>query len=195
MNRDDADRFIDHLQSLNKNDHGALAALRHSLAFDPGDDPRSYPFVERWVSRLVGRNAHARDARRLALYAVAGLFALHPVVQTRSLAAALGQLLRDKDRPSLELRFRALLESDADSAMAHLRQSVNLLAADGLGWDPAALLLDLCWLLDERADPKRRDSVRRQWARQFYGALQADDERETSDATATEQPATQGEPS
>lgn len=186
MNRDDADRFIDHLQSLNKNDRGALAALRHSLAFDPGDDPKAYPFVERWVGRLVGRDAHARDARRLALYAVAGLFAVHPVVQDRPLAAVLGQLLRIKDRPSLELRFRALLEADADSAMAHLRQAVSLLAADGLGYDPAALLRDLCCLLDERAQPEWRDDVRRRWARQFYSALQADDERETSAATATE---------
>jgi len=195
MNRDDANRFIDHLQSLSKNDRGALAALRHSLAFDPGDDPRAYPFVERWVGRLVGRNTYAGDARRLALYAVAGLFAAHPVVQDRPLAAALGQLLRTKDRPSLELRFRALLEADADSVMAHLRQAVSLLAADGMGYDPAALLQDLCCLLDERAQPKWRDDIRRRWARQFYAALQADDVPETSGETAIEQPATQGEPS
>lgn len=169
MKREEAERFINHLVRLKEQDRGALAALRHSLAFDPGDDPKAYPFVERWV----GGDWHARDARRLALYAVAGLFAAHPVAHERSLAAALGQMLRDKDRPSLELRFRALLEADADGLMAHLRQSVSLLAAEGLGYDQVALLRDLCILLDDRIDPSWRDEVRRRWARQFYGALQS----------------------
>ncbi|MBN8486781.1 MAG: type I-E CRISPR-associated protein Cse2/CasB [Burkholderiales bacterium] len=178
MKRDDAQRFIDHLLRLKEQDRGALAALRHSLAFAPGDDPKAFPYVE----RFVGRDWHSADARRLALYAVAGLFAAHPVVHDRSLPAALGKLLRDKDRPSLELRFRALLEADADGLMPHLRQSVSLLSVDGLGYDHAGLLADLAVWLDERSDPAWRDDVKRRWARAFYGALQADD---AVDATTT----------
>lgn len=170
MKRDDAQRFIEHLIDLRERDAGALAALRHSLAFEPGDDPRSYAYVERFVAR----DWHARDSRRLALYAVAGLFARHPEQNARSLAAALGQVLRDKDRPSLELRFRALLEADADSVVAHLRQTVSLLAAESLGCDYASLLADLCVWLDDRADPRWRDDIKRRWARQFYAALQAE---------------------
>lgn len=169
MKREEAERFINHLTRLKETDRGALAALRHSLAFDPGDDPRAYPFVERWV----GGDCHPRAARRLALYAVAGLFAAHPLGHARSLAGALGQMLRDKERPSLELRFRALLEADADGLMAHLRQAVSLVATEGLGYDHAALLCDLGTLLDDRAEPGWRDDVRRRWARQFYSALQS----------------------
>ena len=181
MRREDAQRFIAHLLALKERDRGALAALRHSLAFEPGDDPKAYPFVERFVAR----DCHARDARRLALYAVAGLFAAHPVANERSLAAALGQLLRDKDRPSLELRFRALLEADAEGVMAHLRQAVSLLAAEGLGYDHAGLLMDLCVLLNDRAEPDWRDDIKRRWARQFYRALQADAEPDVPAAAAT----------
>jgi CRISPR system Cascade subunit CasB len=180
MKREDAQRFIAHLLALKERDRGALAALRHSLAFEPGDDPKAYPFVE----RFVGRDWHARDARRLALYAVAGLFAAHPVVHERPLAGALGQMLRDKERPSLELRFRALLEADTDGAMAHLRQAVRLLAAEGQGYDHAGLLVDLCGLLNER-EPDWRDDIKRRWARQFYRALQADAEPEVAADAAT----------
>lgn len=176
MRRDDAQRFIDHLLKLKQNDRGALAALRHSLAFEPGDDPKAFAHVE----RFVGREWHARDARRLALYAVAGLFARHPETHVRTLAAALGQLRRDKDRPSLELRFGGLLEADADGVMAHLRQAVSLLAADGLGLDYAALLVDLCVLINDRADPNWRDDIKRNWARQFYSALQSEPDTEST---------------
>lgn len=170
MKREDHQRFVDHLLKLRDRDRGALAALRHSLAFEPGDDPKAYPHVE----RFVGREWHASDARRLALYAVAGLFAAHPVNHSRSLPAALGQVMREKDRPSLELRFRALLEADAESLMPHLRQAVSLLAAEGMGYDHAGLLSDLGLLLSDRADPQWRDDIRRRWARQFYSALQAE---------------------
>jgi CRISPR system Cascade subunit CasB len=185
MKREDAQRFIDHLIRLKDRDRGALAALRHSLAFAPGDDPKAFPFVEGLVGRLVGRDCHPADPRRLALYAVAGLFAAHPVLHAQPLAAALGRLLREKERPSLELRFRALLEADADSAMPHLRQAVSLLSADGLGYDHAGLLCDLTVWLNERADPAWRDDIKRRWARGFYGALQADD---AADATPTTTP-------
>lgn len=184
MKRNDAQRFIDHLLRLNDQDRGALAALRHSLAFAPGDDPKAFPYVE----RFVGRDWHPADARRLAMYAVAGLFAAHPVVHERSLPAALGKLLREKGRPSLELRFRALLEADSDGVMPHLRQSVSLLAADGLGYDHAGLLCDLAAWLDERADPTRRDEIKRRWARAFYGALQAEAAADAADATPTTAP-------
>lgn len=170
MSQDPATDFIDHLQRLSKGDRGAMATLRHSLAFSPGDYPRAYPLVERFVAS----GWHELDARRLARYAVAGLFAAHPVQHQRSLAAALGQLVRDKQRPSLELRFIALLEADADTVMDHLRQVVSLLAADGLGYDHAALLQDLAIALDAGAWPSARDRLKRRWAHDFYRALQAE---------------------
>ena len=180
MSQDRADPFIEHLQRLREHDRGAIATLRHSLAFALGDDPKSYPYVERYLPI----DWHERDARRLARYAVAGLFASHPVQQQRSLATALGQLVRDKQRPSLELRFIALLEADADSLMDHLRQAVSLLAADGRGYNYAGLLRDLSIGLDPHAWPEARDRLKRQWARDFYRALQADAPAEAADAPA-----------
>lgn len=176
MTQEPATSFVHYLQRLSE-DRGAIATLRHSLAFPPGDYPRAYPFVERFVSR----DGHERDARRLARYAVAGLFAANPLTSSRSLAAALGQLMRDKQRPSLEKRFVALLEADADGVMDHLRQAVSLLAADGMGYDHAALLLDLEVALDPRAWPERKDRLKRRWAIDFYRALQA--EEPTGDST------------
>jgi CRISPR system Cascade subunit CasB len=180
VNQDHAGAVIEYLQHLHKWDRGAMATLRHSLAFAPGDDPKAYPYVERYLPV----EWHERDARRLARYAVAGLFAIHPVQQQRSLAGALGQLVRDKQRPSLELRFIALLEADADSLMNHLRQAVNLLAADGLGYDHAGLLRDLSIGLDPKAWPEARDRLKRQWARDFYRALQAEGPADAPDAPA-----------
>lgn len=180
MSQDPAAAFIEHLQRLNERDRGALATLRHSLAFSPGDYPRAYPLVERFVAS----GWHEHDARRLARYAVAGLFAAHPVLHERSLAAALGQLMRDKQRPSLELRFIALLEADADTVMDHLRQVVSLLAADGLGYDHTALLRDLGIALDDRARPEARDLLKRRWARDFYRALQAEPATDKAAETA-----------
>lgn len=170
MRREDAQRFVDHLQRLQDHDRGALAVLRHSRAFAPGADARAYRYVE----RFVGPGWRAHDPRRLAYYAVAALFAAHPQTHERSMPAALGELMRDKGRPSLELRFQALLEADADSVWPHLRQAVSLLAADGLAYDPAGLLCDLCVWLDEGVDPAWRDNLKQRWARAFYGALQAD---------------------
>ncbi len=184
MSREAETAFVQHLQRLHEQDRGALATLRHSLAFAPGGYPKAFPYVE----RFVGKDWHEHDARRLARYALAGLFAAHPVRHPRSLAAALGHLVRDKQRPSLELRFIALLEADADGVMNHLRQAMSLLAADGVGLDHAGLLHDLGIALDERAAPEARDRLKRRWARDFYRALQ--DERNSLEQAATATPAT-----
>lgn len=163
-----AAEFVEYLHTLKQRDRGALATLRHSLAHSPGDYPKAYPIVE----RFVGRDWHANDARRLARYAVAGLFAFHPVHHSRTLAAAWGQMMKEKERPSLEQRFIALLETDADGVMSHLRQTISLLASTGQGFNYEVLLEDLSTALNERADPEARDRLKRRWARDFYRAQQ-----------------------
>lgn len=162
-----AEQFIAHLSLLKERDRGALAVLRHSLAFAPGSDPRTFPYVE----RFAGAATHERDARRLALYAVAGLFARHAQHQpAQSFAAALGELLRRRGSPSIEGRFIALLGADAENIVEYLRQAASLLAAEGLGCDYARLLDDLSLWMSLHADPSR---LRQRWARDFYRAAQA----------------------
>ncbi|PZP25284.1 type I-E CRISPR-associated protein Cse2/CasB [Pseudomonas kuykendallii] len=161
---DHTEQFIAHLEALKTRDRGALAALRHSLAFAPGSYPRAYPYVE----RFAGNAAHERDARRLALYAVAGLFALHPQQATSSLGAALGELYRDGSA-SIEGRFIALLGADAENIVDYLRQAVSLLAAKSIGLDYGRLLDDLTLWMSPHIDPGR---LRQRWARDFYRAAQ-----------------------
>lgn len=170
-----AERFIEHLLALRDENRGALATLRHSLAFSPGAYPKAYPYVE----RFVGADRHPGDARRLALYAVAGLFARHPQARAQSFAAAFGALLRKRESPSIEQRFVALLGADADNIVDYLRQAISLLAADDIGLDYARLLDDMSVWMNPRAD---HDRLRQHWARDFYRA--AEDQAEPDSTTA-----------
>jgi len=164
-----AEQFIAHLQALKERDRGALAALRHSLAFGPGCYPKAFPYVERFAGAAV----HERDARRLALYAVAGLFARHPQQGAQSFATALGELMARRQSQSIEGRFIALLGADAENVVDYLRQAISLLAADAIGCDYARLLDDLSRWLNPAADPSL---LRQRWARDFYRAAQASHE-------------------
>ena len=172
-----AQSFVAHLEQLNQRDRGALAALRRSLAFEPGAYPPAYPFVERFVSP----ERHARDASRLALYIVAGLYALHPHHGGKSLASSLGALVRERESGSIEQRFIALLGADAENVAVYLRQIVSLLG-DERPLDYALLLRDLTvWL--SPFDSERRDRVRQRWARDFYRATAV--EARPADAIST----------
>jgi CRISPR system Cascade subunit CasB len=168
-----AEKFIAHLQLLKERDRGALATLRHSLAFDPGTYPQAFPYVE----RFAGADAHERNARRLALYAVAGLFARHPVRTSESFATAFGKLMHHRNSASIEQRFVALLGADAENVFEYLKQAISLLAADGLGCDYAQLLDDLSRWLNPTLH-EQRDRLRQHWARDFYRALQTESETE-----------------
>ena len=63
--------FIEWLEKLNANDTKVRAVLRRSLAFDPGDFPAAYPFVEPFLKN------EDNSWRRQMLYLVAGLWAAH----------------------------------------------------------------------------------------------------------------------
>lgn len=160
--------FIDHLLVLKERDKGAMATLRHSLAFSPGTYPRAFPYVERFVAA----DTHERNSRRLALYAVAGLFASHPEQRAQSFAAAFSDLMRQRESSSIEQRFVALLGADPDNIVTYLRQAVSLLATEGKGFDYAGLLDDLSRWMNPFIDPEWRDRIRQRWARDFYRSSQ-----------------------
>lgn len=178
-------RFIKHLQVLQQKDLGALAALRHSMAFEPGAYPKAFPYVE----RFAGDAAHERDARRLALYAVAGLFARHPMPASQSFASAFGELMRRRSKPtepnaSIENRFVALLGADAENIVDYLRHAIALLDAEQIGCDYERLLDDLSSWMNPALDPARRDRLRQRWARDFYRAA---DTQTSTEPTPAEQ--------
>lgn len=164
-----AEKFVEHLQALQQRNRAAMAILRRSLAFAPGACPPAYPYVERFVAS----SKSAADAGRLALYATAALFALHPSHGSRTLAGSLGALMRQRDSSSIENRFVALLGADAGNLPDYLRQTVSLLAADDLALNYVALLDDLSLWLNPHLDPDWRDRIRQRWARDFYRELEA----------------------
>jgi CRISPR system Cascade subunit CasB len=168
---DFAQKFVSHLDALSKAQPGAMATLRRSLGFDPGAYPPVYPYVERFVAA----DRHDQDPQRLALYLLAGLYALHPKQdEWHNLGGSLALSMRIRDQKqggSIESRFIALLGTDANSLPAHLRQVVSLLAADDLGLNYVALLDDLRFYLNNRLNPDVRDRIRQRWARDFYREL------------------------
>ena len=176
-----AQAFIAHLSTLAESERGGMAMLRRSLTFDPGAFPAAYPYVE----RFVGQNRRADDPYRRALYLTAGLFALHPEHTGKvSFAAAFGCLARERGSGSIEQRFVTLLSAEPESLPNLLRQSVSLLAADGLGFDYVRLLDDLTRWLNVFGQ-ELRDNLRQQWARDFYRACDASPGG-AEDASATE---------
>ena len=169
---DHSQRFIEHLIVLRERDAGAIATLRHSLAFEPGAYPKAFPHVE----RFVGAERSTNDSWRLALYAVGGLFARHPMQQEQSFAIAFGELMRKRESQSIEGRFIALLGADAENILDYLRQAVSLLASEGIGLDYARLLNDLSIWMNPNAD---LDRLRQHWARDFYRATESRPEPDT----------------
>lgn len=162
-------RFISHLQALAERDRGALAALRRSLGFAPGTFAAAMPAVEPFVAQI-----EEREATRLALYMVAGLFAANPRQREgRSLAQALAEVQARRASGSIERRFMALLAADADALPVHLRHLVSLLAAEEQAYDHAQLIADLSRWIDPWRDGER-DRVRQRWARDFYRSAMSD---------------------
>lgn len=176
--------FVEHLANVCE-DRGARAILRRSAAFAPGEYVPAFPFVEPFLPE------DTPETERRAFYLCAMLFAMHGQHQEgRSLARAFGSLWWKKDqRPSLEKRFIALLEADADGLSEHLRQIVMLLKEEA--FDHAALLTDLRELMKPYTT-ERQNRIRARWAKDFYRsetrATDASTAADTSEPAATPLP-------
>lgn len=154
------EEFIAQLTKLvEQDDRAALARLRHSLAFEPGEYVHAFPLIERFTVGLPGE-------RRKLYYLVAGLFASHPENNPdprENLGRTLKRLYVAQDEsPSVEKRFLALLEADDGQLPEHLRHLVNLLKSKGLAVNWEQLLRDL---IQRQYDPER---VKKEWAQGFY---------------------------
>lgn len=153
-------RFAEHIASL---DAGGRAALRRSLAFPPGTWPGAFPYVEPWVSGLGEWN------RRVA-YMVAGLQALSRADKAEgNLGDAARRLQAASGSGSVEARFLALLDADAEQLPHRLRQMITLMSSHGLAPDWVTLRSDLnWWRTAERL-------VQQRWARSYYQRLEGRD--------------------
>ncbi len=170
--------FVQLLQEL---DRGELAQLRRTLS---GDEASAYWLERLYIRAGYGQGRENRSARAM-LGLLAGLYALKPKPQKEEQAseetggsaegasdaassgvtvgALMGQLyLLQGKRPSTEKRFLTLLDADREGLRYHLRQAVNLLAAEDLTPDWERLAADLVYW---------GDPVRRRWASDFYGEV------------------------
>jgi CRISPR system Cascade subunit CasB len=160
--------FIRRLHELaHEEDRAALAALRrgftHPLAAMP------------YVAPYLRRDAPRREEDALVL--VGALFGLHPTRAGVSLATALRRLSDSSD--SVALRFRALLDADAEDVPTHLRHAISLVRAHDIPIDYDDLLRAvLAWSRDDRR-------AQRAWARHFWGAA-ADDAPADAETETTE---------
>ena len=103
---------------------------------------------------------------------IAGLFGYaHDEVEDServSLGAALRTMFEKRENDSLERRFMALLNADAEHLPGHLRQSISLLKAESIGLDWGMLLSDVCaWNMTGKPVQKR-------WIQHYYRSRKDD---------------------
>lgn len=154
--------FINNLRLLEMRDDGpsraGLAALRAGLRSKDGIAVEMMPHVAPYLGEREQSNDHW-------FFAVAALFALHPLdtKEKLSLGGSFGRLRKNSD--STEKHFQLLLASDEEDLFERLKQTVSLLKANNVPVNWYALLTDLTtnsW--DD--DPQRRTQMA--WARDFY---------------------------
>lgn len=160
------------VQLKDRDDRGALAALRRGLGKPPGTVPEMFPYVEPFIPV----NGYARHVD--AAYLVASLFGLHPVHgapsedarsrQQRGFGASLARIrLREgttDEDDGVARRFGALLNCDHEGLPTHLRHLMKLL--DSRSRDAP---IDYTQLYDDITDWEAPDRfVQRNWAAGFW---------------------------
>lgn len=144
--------FVESLYALAKRqDRAALAELRRSITAPMA--------AMRYVVPFLRKDASEREHRALLL--VGQLFALHPAPGNRSLAGAMRMLSEQSD--SVQLRFRALLDSDGEDLPVHLRHAISLARGKEIAIDYDNLLVTILnW-------DKANKRAQRAWAHDFWG--------------------------
>jgi CRISPR system Cascade subunit CasB len=150
-------KLVGHLLSLTqegREDRGALADLRSGLGREPGQMAR----VHRHVVPYLPEGKRYDDRW---YYLTATLFGLYPKHRRDySVGRAFRPLRKKSD--SMEQRFTALLNADADDLGDHLRHAVSLLRANEQPLDWFRLMGDLLqW-------DHQEGHVQLSWARDFY---------------------------
>ena len=154
--------FINSLRLLETRDDGAaragLAALRAGLRSKDG-------VAIEMMSHIAPYLGEREQSSDRWFFAVAALFALHPLdtKEKLSLGGSFGRLRKKSD--SIEKHFQLLLASEEEDLFERLKQTVSLLKANNVPVNWYSLLTDLTtnsW--DD--DPQRRTQMT--WARDFY---------------------------
>lgn len=163
---------IDYLKKAHRRkDRAALANLRSGLRRRDGRAMEMYPYIGRFLSENTNRS------REHAIFTVAALFAYYPDANNTKgdLGASLRELKNDEG-DSVEKRFVALLNAEAEDLPVYLRQIIGLLKSNekpvGVNWEK--LFDDIVrWESDSRFVQKR-------WARSFWGDNYNENNQENS---------------
>lgn len=168
--------FISHLEDLrDREDRGALAALRRGLGQPPGSAVEMYRYVVPWLPAEVSRR------REAAYYLVAALFAYHPAAGGNGdLGTAFRRALGpDEDPSAVERRFAALLAAHPEDVDFYLRQAISFLKARDVPVDWDQLFRDIsAWSHPD-------GYVQKQWARSFWGYRRAEGEEAEAEEAAS----------
>lgn len=156
------DRFIKYLESLVKRqDRAALAHLRRGLGKPPKTAMEMYPYLGQFMSD-DSEKMQINYRRENAVFIVAALFAYYPDAKPNAgnLGASLSQLKDESD--SIEKRFVALLNAEAEELPNYLRQITGLLKSKDIAVNWQTLFEDIqFWNNDNRR-------VQNTWARSFW---------------------------
>lgn len=179
--------LIKYLRGLERQQNrAALANLRRGLGKPPKSVIEMYPYLGQFLSYESKQNYET------AVFIVAALFAYYP--DALGNAGNLGASLRElsdkekKNRPpdekvskSLEQRFVALLNAEAEDLPDYLRQIIGLLKSKEIAVNWNRLFKDVKnWNNDSRY-------VQNAWARSFWGNFSSDKNKEQENTGETEQ--------
>ena len=171
--------FVAYLEGLaQREDRGALAALRRGLGQPPGTVAATYPYVVPWLP------AEARPRQEEAYYLLAALYALHPAPGgAGNLGRSFRQVQNREPRTEgesgsspVERRFTALLAAHGDDLADYLRQAVSYLKSKEVPIDWNQLFQDI-----QRWDHPAR-IVQKDWARAYWGRERRETEEQDKES-------------
>ena len=171
------------LELKQKQDRGALAALRTGLGKPPGTAPRMFPIVAPFLHSNEGAGTEAA-------FLTAALFASHPeYAEIGSLGASLWKATKRDGNPNgrhgeagVEARFAAALDADPEDLPRHLEGLVSLCESASVPIDWHRFYWDVRTLMDD--DEDRRTKTRIRWGREFWqGPRRAKESSETKEET------------
>ena len=162
--------FVAYLLGLaQRENRGALAALRRGLGKPPGTAHEMHPYVAPWLSS--GMHRWEEDAH----YTVAALFGSHPEhAAIGNMGATFRRITSQTESESIEKRFIALLSCHGDDLPQQLRQAVSLARSKDVPVDYSQLLRDIRYW----GHPDR--FVQREWARAFWAGTRRADQDSAS---------------
>ncbi len=169
-------RFVKYLLGfVEREDRGALAALRRGVGKPPGTTPETFPVMVPWTADM---NRTAADT----YFLVGSLFALNQSnCADGNMGTTFAQIRGTEGEAgdSLEKRFVALLNAHSEDLANHLRHAVTLAGSKEVSVNWAQLITDLQrWNHPDRF-------IQRQWAEKFWGRgseVEQDQPAETADA-------------